>query len=54
MPRPIVYVTDASPPSRAVLLAAAALGVEVDVRKIDLLKGEHRTPEFVKVFTLIH
>ena len=54
MPRPIVYVTDGSAPSRAVLLTAAALGVEVEVRQIDLLNGEQYTPEFVKVLIFIH
>lgn len=49
MSRPIVYHTEASPPSRAVRLAAAAIGLDVDVRHIDLLAGEHLKEEFLKV-----
>ena len=57
MPRPIIYVAYVSPACRAVLLAAAALGVEVEVREIDLQKHEQLTLEFVKVglyFTLLY
>lgn len=51
--KPILYYIDLSPPSRSVLLTAAAIGVELELRVIDLLGGEHLKPEFVKVCTYI-
>uniref|UniRef100_A0A1B6K0S6 Uncharacterized protein n=1 Tax=Homalodisca liturata TaxID=320908 RepID=A0A1B6K0S6_9HEMI len=44
-----VYYAPASPPSRVVLLAAKALGVEVTPHIVDLMKGEHMTPEYLKM-----
>jgi len=49
VPRPIVYYTDVSPPSRAVRLTAAAIGLDVDIRNIDLLAGDHLTEEYRKI-----
>lgn len=49
MPRPILYTTNASPPCRSVLLAAAAIGLELDTRETDLRAKETMKPEFVKV-----
>ncbi|XP_055921903.1 glutathione S-transferase 1-like [Eupeodes corollae] len=49
MGKPVLYYATLSPPSRAVMLTAAALGVELDLRPINLLKGEHLTPEFIKM-----
>ncbi|XP_043279816.1 glutathione S-transferase 1-like isoform X2 [Venturia canescens] len=49
MSRPIVYLADASPPSRSILLAAEAMGLNIDVRRIDLRRGEHLTEEFRKM-----
>lgn len=48
MPLDLYYVPG-SAPCRTVLLAAKALGVEVNLKYLDLMKGEHLTPEFVKV-----
>lgn len=48
--KPILYMHTLSPPSRAVLLTGAALGIEFECKVIDLLGFEHKTPEFVKVF----
>ncbi|XP_033207192.1 glutathione S-transferase 1-1-like [Belonocnema kinseyi] len=49
MLRPIVYYTITSPPSRSTLLTAAAIGLDLDIRNIDFMKGEHLTPEFLKM-----
>ncbi|KAG7198460.1 hypothetical protein KM043_005842 [Ampulex compressa] len=49
MPKPILYSLDMSPPCRAVLMAAEAVGVNLDVRNIDLEKKEHLTDEFLKM-----
>lgn len=45
-----LYYSILSPPSRTVLLVAKAIGVELDLKSVDLEKGEHLTPEFLKVF----
>lgn len=47
--KPILYYIDASPPSRSVLLTAAAIGLELDLKVVDLMNGEQLTPEFIKV-----
>lgn len=52
--KPVLYYVDLSPPCRSVLLTAAAIGVELELKKIDLLAGEHLTPEFLKVCTSKH
>lgn len=44
-----LYYTQNSPPSRTVLLVAKALGIELVLKSVDLEKGEHLTPEFLKV-----
>ena len=38
-----------SPGSRAVLVLAKHLGLEVNVKEVDLLKGEQLSEEFIKV-----
>jgi hypothetical protein len=43
------YYTITSPPCRSVLLLAKTLGLELNLKKLDLLKGEHRTAEFLEV-----
>ncbi|KAB0802678.1 hypothetical protein PPYR_04864 [Photinus pyralis] len=43
------YYLPASAPCRAVLLTAKAIGVELNLKRIDLMKGEHLTPEFLKI-----
>lgn len=40
---------DPSPPVRSVLLTAKALGITFDLIRLDLSKGEHLTPEYLKV-----
>lgn len=38
-----------SPPARAALLGFRNLGLNVELIKLDLLKGEHLRPEFIKL-----
>lgn len=44
-----LYYTSGSPPSRAVLMMIRILGLEVEVKKVDLMKGEQNSPEFLKI-----
>lgn len=44
-----LYQLTGSPPCRAVLLTAAALEVDLNLKKVDLATGEHLKPEFIKV-----
>lgn len=53
MSKVILYFTATSPPSRGAMLACKALGVEFEFKEVDLSKGEHLTPEFLKV-QIIH
>lgn len=46
------YYTPGSPPCRAVMLTAKALGLEMNMKLLDLHHGEHMKPEFVKVIIL--
>jgi len=43
------YYLPGSAPCRAVLLAAKAVGIELNLKYTDLMKGEHLTPEFIKI-----
>lgn len=36
-----------SPPCRAVMLTAEAVGVKLNLKEVDIFKGEHKTPEFL-------
>lgn len=47
------YYTPMSPPSRTILVVAKALGIELELKEVDLLKGEHLTPEFLKVYECV-
>ncbi|XP_015112058.1 glutathione S-transferase 1 isoform X2 [Diachasma alloeum] len=49
MPRPILYSTEISPPCRAVLLTAEAIGLALDIREINLNKREQFTEDFQKI-----
>lgn len=44
-----LYYLGGSAPCRSVLLAAKAVGVDLNLKTVDLMKGEHLTPEFLKV-----
>lgn len=43
------YYLPGSAPCRAVQMTAAAVGVELNLKLTDLMKGEHMKPEFLKV-----
>lgn len=49
MSKVTLYYTIMSPPSRTILTVAAAIGLELEKKNIDLFKGEHLTPEYLKV-----
>ncbi|XP_034937799.1 glutathione S-transferase 1-1-like [Chelonus insularis] len=44
-----LYHTPGSSPSRAVRLVAAALGVNLNLKLLNLAGGEHLKPEFIKI-----
>lgn len=47
--KPVLYYIDLGPPSRSVLLTATAIGVELELRVMNLLGGDQLKPEFLKV-----
>jgi len=49
MPKPILYSLDFSPPVRSVKLVAAAIGLELELRPVDLINGEHLKEPYVKI-----
>lgn len=49
MSKPTLYFTPGSPPARAVLLLCRELGIDVEVKTLDLLNGEHLKEEFLKL-----
>ncbi|XP_018299697.1 glutathione S-transferase 1 [Mycetomoellerius zeteki] len=44
-----LYLVVGSAPCRAVRLAAAAIGVDLNLKNVDLKAGEHLKPEFIKM-----
>ncbi|KAK7072117.1 glutathione s-transferase [Halocaridina rubra] len=44
-----VYYLPFSPPCRSVLLTARALGVKVELKELNVLKGEQKTPQFIAI-----
>lgn len=44
-----LYYFPISPPARAVLLAIRNLGLDVDLKVVDIKSKDHLTPEFVKL-----
>ncbi|CAG9834574.1 unnamed protein product [Diabrotica balteata] len=47
--KPILYYFPISIPSRGAYLAAKAAGVDVDIRILDVIKGEQFTEDFLKI-----
>lgn len=45
----VLYTAKLSPPGRSVELTAKALGLDLDIKPINLIAGDHLKPEFVKV-----
>jgi len=44
-----LYYLQLSPPCRAVHTTAKQLGIDVNIKNVDLAKGEHLTPEYLKL-----
>lgn len=44
-----LHYTKLSPPSRAILMVAKALGIKLELKNVDMQNEEHLTPEFLKV-----
>ncbi|XP_069700043.1 glutathione S-transferase 1-1-like [Periplaneta americana] len=44
-----LYYMPLSAPCRSVMMAASALGVELNLKFLDLFKGEHMKPDFLKL-----
>lgn len=49
MPKPILYWNHISSPTRFVLLTATELGLQLELRPISLIDGDHLKPEFLKI-----
>ncbi|XP_014675500.1 PREDICTED: glutathione S-transferase 1, isoform C-like [Priapulus caudatus] len=43
------YFCPASAPCRAVHMVAKAVGADFDIKNVDIMKGEHRTPEYAAI-----
>lgn len=50
--KPILYHHIFSPAVRAVLLTAAAIGIELDLKEVILSEKQHLSPEYLKVAKL--
>ncbi|XP_054159121.1 glutathione S-transferase 1-like [Oppia nitens] len=48
MPIDLYYMPE-SPPSRSVLMVAKHLDVKVNIKPLDILKGEHLEPDFIEL-----
>lgn len=44
-----LYGSIISPPTRAVMMTAEAIGVPLKMEELDLMTGSHKTPEFLKL-----
>ena len=44
-----IYGPKLSAPVRIALMTCEALGIEYEVKPVDLMKGEHMTPDYLKV-----
>jgi len=44
-----LYFVTLSPPSRGVLMLAKHLNIAVNVKNLDVMKGEHMTPQYAKI-----
>ncbi|XP_076176214.1 glutathione S-transferase 1-1-like [Ptiloglossa arizonensis] len=49
MTKIVLYSQDISPPCRSVLMTAHAIGLELEVREINLLKKDNMKEEFIKI-----
>ena len=44
-----VYGMELSAPVRCVMMTCEVVGVEYEFKKVDLMAGENKTPEYLKV-----
>lgn len=44
-----LYYMALSPPCRSIIMLAKTIGIELNLKKVDLFAGEHMKPEFLKV-----
>merc|ERR1712113_1233935 len=44
-----IYGPKLSAPVRIALMTCEAMGIEYETKNIDLMKGEHMTPEYLKI-----
>ena len=44
-----LYYLPPSPPCRSVMMTAKVLGLDLDLVLTNIMKGEHKTPEYLKV-----
>lgn len=51
MTRPKLYLMEGSVPVRAVLITAAAIGLDLEKEYLNILKGDQFKPEYLKVIT---
>uniref|UniRef100_A0A1Q3FSC8 glutathione transferase n=1 Tax=Culex tarsalis TaxID=7177 RepID=A0A1Q3FSC8_CULTA len=49
MGKVVLYTAKISPPGRSVELTAKALGLDLEIRQVNLLAGEHLKPEYLKL-----
>lgn len=54
MTRPKLYYAQVSPAARSTLLTVAALGLDVERIPVNLMAGEHLTPQYLKVCWFIY
>lgn len=47
--RPILYYDDINPHSRAVLMILNMLDVDIELRAVEMIKGEHLKPAYAKI-----
>ncbi|XP_076237180.1 glutathione S-transferase 1-1-like [Calliopsis andreniformis] len=49
MPKPVLYSLDESPPCHHIYLVAQAIGLELELRKVNLFEHENLKEEFLKI-----
>lgn len=46
---PVLYYLPPSPPCRALLMLARLLGLEFELKIVNIIEGDHMKPEFLQV-----
>lgn len=50
---PVLYYIPPSPPCRTVLMLGRLLGIDFDLKPVNISDGEHMKPDFIQVHPLI-